>query len=165
MPEWLDAASRTSGTAETCEQMKPQLPMTEYMKGRAGDSAFDAACLVFDQIMELKIIDKIRESSLDGDARAQALYFRDARRPSFTPDFASWRAPLPPPPPPATNPLSAEVAAAMIEAGLTKYEAQIRADAEKSKSPAPDKKKPRRAAARKVRAADEAAQADDDAKP
>jgi hypothetical protein len=157
MPKWLEAAARMSSIAETCEKMDPPLSITEYLKARADDPEFDAACLVFDQVIELRIIENIRLSSEKGDARAQALYFRDARRPSFTPGFASWHAAPTPPPPPASNPLSAEVAAAMIEAGLTKYEAQIRADAEKSKAPAPSKK-PRRAAAaaRKVRAEDDA---------
>lgn len=154
MSQWLDAASQSSSIAEACGKMEPPVTITEYLKARAADPEFDAACLVFDQVIELRIIENIRLASENGDARAQALYFRDARRPSFLPGFASWHAAPSPPPTPAVNSFSAEVAAAMIEAGLNEYEAQIRADAEKSKSPAP--KKPRRTAATKVRPAADA---------
>ena len=40
--------------------------MSEYFDGRIADSQFDASCQILDQIVELRIIEKIRRRGGDG---------------------------------------------------------------------------------------------------
>ncbi len=118
MVRWLNAAADAEDMADACE--KSGKTITDYLKARIADPEFDAACLVFDQIVELRIIDTIRRQAEEGTVPAQGMYFKSVRRPSFGPDFASWNA-LPPPPAPST-PMPVEVADAMIKAGLEAFE-------------------------------------------
>jgi len=118
MRKWLAAAEVAETVDDVCEESST--PMSLYIHGRLGNTSFDDACLLLEQIMELRIRSKISRASLEGDARAQGLYFKEVSRPSFAPAFPSWNAP----PPPAIDetPLPAQVAAAMIAAGLAAYE-------------------------------------------
>jgi hypothetical protein len=118
MVKWLTAAADATSAIDVCEEC--ERTMAEYLEGRLDDSEFDSSCRIFDQIVELRIIDKVRGEAAKGDIRAQALYFKAVRRPAFAPAFISWSAL--PPPPPANTPLPAAVADAMVEAGLAAYE-------------------------------------------
>ena len=129
MQHWLSVAAGATDVSEVCE--KSQTSIADYLEGRMVDREFDAACRIFEQVVELRIIENIRGQAAKGDLRAQALYFKVVRRPAFTPDFGSWHAL--PSPPPSDPPMAPEVADAMIVAGLAAYESLQQAAASNCK--------------------------------
>ena len=129
MQKWLIVAAGATDVSEVCE--KSQTSIADYLEGRMVDREFDAACRIVEQVVELRIIENVRGQAVKGDLRAQALYFKVVRRPAFTPDFASWH--TPPPLPPPGDPISAEVADAMLIAGLAAYESLQQASASNGK--------------------------------
>jgi hypothetical protein len=124
---WLKVAEASPGSPQACEYLGTTL--AEYFRRRKADAKFDADCLIADQLIELRIIEKIREQSQIGDLRAQQLYFKSARRDAFDPAFPSWN-PTPRPDSP-TGSLPSEIADAMIQAGLAAAE-------KRKKPPLPD---------------------------
>jgi hypothetical protein len=111
---WLKAAEVATGSLQICEHLGTTL--AEYFRRRKADPKFDAECLLFDQLIELRIIENIRQQSQSGEIRAQGLNFKNARRAAFDPGFPSWN-PAPRPDAPVGS-MPSEIAAAMIKAGL-----------------------------------------------
>ena len=123
MENWLRAAAGSNSVVETCNNAGVSL--AQYLEGRRTDLAFDTGCRVFDQIVDLTIVESVRHHAIHGDPRAQGLYFKTVRAPSFAPPFAirsSTHLPAPPAPPTSTQALPPSVADAMIRAGLAELE-------------------------------------------
>ena len=113
---WLRHVEKATSIEQVCEDLGTTI--AEYRHQRAKDKDFDGLCLVFDQIVELRIIDTLRKQAQAGETRAQGLYFKTVRRAAFDPGFPSWNAlPSTEQSAPQGN-LSAEIADAMIAAGL-----------------------------------------------
>lgn len=129
---WLNVAADAMDMAEACANAETTI--TDYLLARAGDPEFDAACLIFDQIMELRIVDTVRRQAADGTVPAQGVYYKSVRRPSFRPPFRSWYEEPEPVVPEPEIPMPAQVADAMIKAGLEEFERMNRAS-ELSASP------------------------------
>jgi hypothetical protein len=117
---WLKAAADAEDMAEACAKAKTTI--TDYLLARTADLEFDAACLVFDQIVDLRITDTVRRQAAEGTVPAQGVYFKSVRRPAFAPGFASWKKPEPEPELPPPIPMPARVADAMVKAGLAEFE-------------------------------------------
>lgn len=114
MVRWLEAAGESLSIQEACRQSG--VGLAQFLVARQQDPHFDQAALIFDQIVDLVIRDSVRQAALDGDSRAQQLYFSKVFLPAFLPGFASWAAPARRPEP--RKPLPPEVARAVIEAAL-----------------------------------------------
>jgi hypothetical protein len=146
MQKWLQAAAGVQSVPAACEAAG--ISMSKYIQGRLDDLDFDRAALVFDQVIDLMILTSVRHHSIDGDPRAQALYYSKARLPAFVPAFPSWQSPAPADPAGAAPTIDPIIAEAMINAGLELAERGGRGPAE---APQPGAATARRRRARKPR--------------
>ena len=87
MIKWLKAAAEATSVAQACKNSDTMI--AEYFQGRVVDSEFDAACRIFDQIVELRIVEKVRQQAQSRRGPRRKLVFRLVRRPAFGPDFPS----------------------------------------------------------------------------
>lgn len=144
MAGWVEAAAAAHSVKEACDAVGVSL--ADYHRGRLEDPAFDAAALVFDQVLDLLVLSSVRNAAIGGDARAQVLYYGQARLPAFVPAFPSWSAPESPgaragtrrrgdepaaDPEPMIDPRVAEaMVAAGLEAATTEVEVEVEVPAE-----------------------------------
>jgi hypothetical protein len=113
---WLKHVEKAADIAQFCGLLGTTV--AEYRHRRLTDKDFDGQCLIFDQLIDMRIIDTLRKQAQAGETRAQGLYFKTVRRAAFDPGFPSWNAlPSTEQSAPQGN-LSAEIADAMIAAGL-----------------------------------------------
>lgn len=91
MMDWVNAAAVTQSLKMLNEAVG--ITMWDYHQGRMLDPDFDAAALIYDQILDLIVLSSVRDNAIEGDARAQVLYFARVRIPAFCPAFPSWLAP------------------------------------------------------------------------
>jgi hypothetical protein len=117
MERWLNAAPQYMDVIETCEKTRTSL--VKYFNGRVESAVFDASCRIYEQIIDLKILERIRSESTAANSAALGLYFKQVRLPAFMPSFPSWVAP--PPEPPKTR-MPKEITDAMLRAGLEAHE-------------------------------------------
>jgi hypothetical protein len=99
------------------------ITLEEYAQARLTDEAFDAAALMADQILDLRIMDQVRKAAQqEGGLASQTLYFRAGRMEAVQPPFPSLLRPRPRPGLAEAPTLPPEVAAAIIKAGLEAHE-------------------------------------------
>jgi hypothetical protein len=89
MKPWIDAAAAAQSVEDANTEAK--ISMFDYHRGRIADPAFDAAALIFDQVLDQRVLFSVRDKAIKGDAKAQVLYYGKARLPAFVPGFPSWR--------------------------------------------------------------------------
>jgi predicted ATP-grasp superfamily ATP-dependent carboligase len=96
------------------------ITLGEYVAMRLADAAFDDAAARADQVLDLRVVDRVRlAAQTEGGLAAQALYLKSVRLDAMRAPFPSQR----------TRPglddaptLAPEVAAAIIRAGLEAHE-------------------------------------------
>ena len=106
MPGWASEAVHSGDVEAACASVGVSL--AEFAEARGQDPAFDELCRMHDQIVDLRIMEKLRADALRGDARALALYFGRVREIVLHAEDARQ----------ADDLVSAEVAERMIRAGL-----------------------------------------------
>jgi hypothetical protein len=91
---WMDGWLEAAATSQSVEQANTavNINMFDYHCGRMEDPGFDAAALIFDQILDQLVLFSVRDAAIRGDVKAQLLYYNKARLPAFVPGFSSWRA-------------------------------------------------------------------------
>ncbi len=106
MATWLDAATRTGSLIHACNAASVSL--IDVRDARQRVQAFDEACRLYDEVVDLMICDAVRGDAVSGNARAQSLYFQQVRERIFGegPPLATDRA------------LTAEQAETLIHAAL-----------------------------------------------
>lgn len=105
MGPWVEVATRTASLEAAC--LEAGVSLGEVLEGRLADRAFDEACRLQALVADLKITEALRANAMKGEPRAQALYFgrvRDLVLSDEPEGFASA--------------FTAEVAEAMVRAGL-----------------------------------------------
>lgn len=131
MEQWIEKAAKTQSVEEANKAVGIEMP--EYYRGRLEDLAFDAAALAFDQVLDLLILSSVRNKAIQGDPRAQTLYYGKARLPVFVPGFASWR---PAKDDDEARAIRPEIAEAMVAAAM-----KAAAEADRVKDPAPRRRR------------------------
>lgn len=77
MARFLASATETASIASACQAVG--VTLRDYQEARLTDLAFEEACRVLDQVMDLRITDALRILAVEGDARSMALYFGKVR--------------------------------------------------------------------------------------
>lgn len=92
---WMDLWVNAAATIHSLKDLNTAAGVTmwDYHQGRMLDPDFDAAALILDQIVDLQVLSSVRDKAMDGDSRAQVLYYTRARLPAFHPAFPTWLAP------------------------------------------------------------------------
>lgn len=114
MAGWVESADGSHSVKQACDAAG--ISLSEYLRGRLEDPGFDAAALVLDQVLDLMVLSSVRNAAIEGDGRAQVLYYGKARLPAFVPGFASWRGPERREP--GAETIAPHVAEAMVAAAL-----------------------------------------------
>ncbi len=156
MKRWVDAAAKAQSVEDV--NIAAGINMFDYHHGRLDDPGFDAAALVFDQILDQLVLFSVRNAAIKGDGKAQVLYYGKVRVPAFVPGFPSWRA------------AEAEAEAKQVRAEEAKAQARAKArakprDDEDGDPPAMDAAVAEAMVAAAVKAAEAAARVNDPAPP
>jgi hypothetical protein len=123
MRAWAELSLNAGGTEAACK--KVEVSLADFADARRRDPGFDDLCRTLDQIVDLRIMEKLRTEAIQGDARAQALYYARVRELVLPPvDDPVDDTPLPP-----------SVAEAMISAGLAAAAALAEAAPPKTSRP------------------------------
>jgi hypothetical protein len=105
MKPWIEAALITENSADACRQIG--VSIADFTAARGSDHAFDALCRVYEEIVDVKIMNTLCSHAMRGEAHALALYYKQVRTLMIAGGAKA-----------SDQMLSASVVEAMIHAGL-----------------------------------------------
>jgi hypothetical protein len=119
--EFFAKAIEKGSVAEACKGENRSLG--EYVEARLEDPAFDEAALKVDRVLDMVVVDRVRQAAQqEGALAAQALYLKTVRLRAMQAPFPSLRSR---PGPDDVPTMAPEVAAAIIKAGLEAHEKAV----------------------------------------
>jgi hypothetical protein len=77
MGTWIETATRTGSLGDACKAASVNL--VDVRVARQSVPAFNEACRLYDEVIDLRICDAVRGYAVKGDLRAQGLYFNQVR--------------------------------------------------------------------------------------
>jgi len=77
MGTWIETATRTGNLVDACKAASVSL--VDVREARQSVPAFNEACHLYDEVIDLMICDAVRGYAVKGDPRAQTLYFNQVR--------------------------------------------------------------------------------------
>ena len=105
MKLWIEAALITENSADACRKIG--VSIADFAAARSSDPAFDALCRMYEQVVDVKIMDALCSHAMKGEAHALALYYKQVRTLMIAGGAKA-----------SDQMLSASVVEAMIRAGL-----------------------------------------------